>query len=162
MGRRLCHLWHDLDGRCTCLVLALAQTGYMDTMHTIPNNSNPLPLEVVRPVPSRRVHTLPLELVPPRDIRPEGLVQLSNPWNQHVCRKHIPALVLSVLFARHANLDLPLARLLVPARFVNRRVESDVRVQAVFACDAGEVVQHFLLAWVFARPVGALLEGVAV
>lgn len=52
--------------------------------HTIANNTDPLPLSLITPVPSRRVHNLALKAIQTLNLRIPRLIELSDRTDEEV------------------------------------------------------------------------------
>lgn len=130
---------------------------------TIAEQSNLLASQIIRPIPSGRVHLLAREAVQALDVRPLGLIELSNSTHQEVASNNILGVELGILAALSCrNTSLPLLGLVVPDGIFNRRVEPDVLIKIVLLRRFDQIREDFLLAWVFTRPVAVLSETVAV
>lgn len=101
------------------------------TLHTIANNCYPLVLQVIAPVPSRRVHHLPLELMQARDNWLLGCVKLTHRRDQEFRVYDVGVRELAILLSRHFNANLPLAFNVAPSCFFNGRIESDMFVEPI-------------------------------
>lgn len=106
---------------------------------TVPNDGNFLAFQVIRPVPSRRMHYFTLEILDARDVGFSWHVELANGRHEEVGRDDIVGRELAVLFPRDIHLDLPLRLLIIPAGFFDGGVESDVPVEVVLLSRLDEV-----------------------
>lgn len=98
------------------------------TKDTISNDCNPLPGEIIAPVPSSRVHHLSLEVFQSGNVRLSRLVELANGRDEKVRVEDIRVSILAVLLPGHSHADSPFRLGIIPASLVDGRVEADVLV----------------------------------
>ena len=95
---------------------------------TISDDSNSLILVVIGPIPSRRMHHFPTEIVQPRDIWFSGKVQLSNSRDEEIRAQDIGTCELVVLVARNFGADFPFFLFIAPSRLCDLGIETNILV----------------------------------
>lgn len=108
-------------------------------MRTVTNDRDAFAFRIIAPVPAGRMHHLAVEFVQAGNVGLARKIQLADRGDQEIRVEDIGVTELTILLPRNLNRDFPFRLFVVPSRFFNCRVESDVLVETVLLGDANEI-----------------------
>jgi hypothetical protein len=109
------------------------------------------------------MHLLPNKVLDTINLRPLGLVQLTDRTDEEVRLDLICRAELCILAPfRRLNIHMPPLRLIVPNSILNRRVESHMFVNLVLLSNTHQVSKNLFLPGILASPFTVLLVAQAI
>jgi hypothetical protein len=133
-------LWKNLSRSTTCPRFSTSICSQFLLRRTVANNGNFLVLQVIGPVPSRRVHFLSCKVIDAFNLRPLGLIQLSNGTDKEITDDLVLWIEFGILAAFGCrDMYSPLLRLVIPGSILYTSIEADVLVEPVLLCSFHDV-----------------------
>jgi hypothetical protein len=109
------------------------------------------------------MHLLPNKVLNPIDLRPLGLVQLTDSTDKEIRLDLICRAELCILATfRRLNIHMPPLRLIVPNSILNRSVEAHMFIDFVLLRNAHQVSKNLFLPGILASPLAVLFVAQAV